>query len=266
MDTLPIELLLIIVKFIKYKKISNRLLLINKSLHTKIRIHLLSVIDAFSVSEINDYHLSNLLFVKELDTYRNKKITDRGLKFLTNLKTLRLDHGLVTDKGLGNLCQLTSLNLESNYIITNNGFKNLTNLTKLILCTVNKNKIDDNGIRYLTNLTNLNLRFGDHFTGFGIELLTNLRTLDLTDANNIMDADIKKLTLLTYLNLRDNKSITDEGIKYLVNLLKLNLGGNRVITDFGIKFLTNLQGLVLINYGCNSVTKQGTSHLKILSH
>ncbi len=60
------------------------------------------------------------------------KITDEGLRHLTNLTSLHLKFNRrITDKGLQPLTKLTTLDLTNNTTITEPGIQHLTELTRI---------------------------------------------------------------------------------------------------------------------------------------
>lgn len=177
--------------------------------------------------------------VNELDLFCNDYITDRGLKQLTNL---------------------TSLKLGYNYTITNDGIRKLTNLKDLGL--IRNQKITNLGIFPLINLTSLDLSGNENISDLGLMNLTKLSTLLLGNSILITDKSITNLTNLTDLRLNHTTGITNDGIGSLTNLTSLAVTNQRTITSYGLMTLTNLTKLTLINSPIISVDLSHLTNIK----
>lgn len=225
---------------------------------------------------ITDKGIRDLTNLTTLKIGRKCTITDEGIKGLTNLTTLNFEigHSNITDEGIKHLTNLTDLELNNDFLypelfnnnphyvkITYNGLKYLTKLKKLSLNSYNK--IYDEGFIYLINLTSLDLVNVTVITNYGITYLTNLIELKLVGFHNITDEGIKHLTKLTKLKLKSNvwvhRHITDEGIKHLTNLTDLDISICDRITIEGIKHLTKLTKLK-ISHG-NEITPDIVNYL-----
>ena len=163
------------------------------------------------VGELTDVDLEK---VKKLDIHQRKLTDVKGLKKLTQLKTLWLGRNQLTDvKGLENLSQLAELQLQDNQLTDVKGLEKLTNLKGLWL---NHNR--------LTNVR-------------GLEKLTQLKSLNLMD-NRLTDVrGLEKLTQLKSLNLMGNRLTDVRGLEKLTQLKSLNLMGNRYLTKAQIEQL-----------------------------
>lgn len=114
--------------------------------------------------------------------YGNEEISDKGLKKLTNLRSL-ISNSRLSDVGMKSL-SLTSLNLEYASRVTDEGIKDMTSLTWLKL---NEN-ITLDGLKNLTNLTYLNV-----FRNLKLEptdfakndFLPNLKTIIIYESQSI---------------------------------------------------------------------------------
>lgn len=177
--------------------------------------------------------------VNELDLFCNDYITDRGLKQLTNL---------------------TSLKLGYNYTITNEGIRKLTNLKDLGL--IRNRKITNLGIFPLINLTSLDLSGNENISDLGLMNLTKLSTLLLGSSILISDKSITNLTNLTNLRLNHTNGITNDGLRYLTNLTALAVTNQRSVTSYGLMTLTNLTRLTLINSPITSIDLSSLTKLK----
>ena len=155
---------------------------------------------------INDNRYNNfkkINFDDDIDIGRwnsNDKITDEGLKYLTNATTINFrDCKSITDKGLKYLTNATTINLKNCY------------------------KITDEWLKYLTNATTINLSHCDKITDDGLKYLTNATSINLSHCYKITDEGLKYLTNATSINLKYCKKITNEGLKYFTNAMKINL-------------------------------------------
>ncbi len=173
---------------------------------------------------IRDNDVSNLTNLKKLSiengsiTYRtlrclpqltylnmsnNYNIGDKGLKKLTNLKTLIMnfdymdDYFELTDRALLNL-NLTHLDISNNSFITNQGISHLTNLTTL---DISENDITDEGIENMIHLKNLYFYANDGITNNGLKNLTNLQSLYFFHHDAITFTGLQQLPLLTDVDM-----------------------------------------------------------------
>jgi len=142
-------------------------------------LNTLPIIDLFNIHnkykcKLTDKILLQFQFVKYFDASGfSSKITDKGIKHLTNLNTLDAsENKKITDEGIKHLTNLHTLDASGNCGITDKGIKHLTNLH--ILYASGNEKITDEGIKYLTNLHTLYSFFNEKITCEGTEHLTNL--------------------------------------------------------------------------------------------
>jgi hypothetical protein len=173
-----------------------------------------------------DDNISNLTNITSLDLTCDN-INIKGIKYLTNLKTLNLFEP--TAKKYSKFFDIiSSSNISNNQHITDEDIKNLVNLKKLNL---------DNG----SNITNNSLN-----------CLRELKVLSLPNCTKITDISITKLTNLTYLLIKDDHRITDNGLSVLTNLETLifddcNEIGSVYIQNKRINFVTSKSVCCLTN-------------------
>jgi len=182
---------------------------------------------------------------------RNAIASDlRHLKFLPDLKSLRLSGARNVDKLLFDVESLTELE-ELRLIhtrITSEHLMYLRPLTKLRVLQLTYTDVDDAGLAYLADHTNLNELSLEHssVTGLGfrhLEDLSQLEVLDLTGCKYIYDADLTKLHGLSRLRrlVLDEARVTATGIAELQKALpnaQIIVGGRgqRPPWDFGPTF------------------------------
>lgn len=200
----------------------------------------------------------DLSFLKNL-TYldcNGCKISDKDIRYLTKLKTLKCGRNtLITSKGLNNLKELTYLDCDMNPNIDDDCNCNLKYLH------VGYSMFTDNILFKLVNLTHLICRFDSKFTDEGLKHLVNLQHLECR--GDLSDNGLKYLYKLKYLNCGSSHQITLKNIQ-LTNLTYLNCGDFNRITDESLKNLTNLTHL-LCNWN-DKITDEGISHLPKLIH
>jgi hypothetical protein len=184
---------------------------------------------------VSDTDLENLAKtitnVTKLDIQSCDNFTDAGLKYIADMKNLRLIwiHGNnnITDAGLKSLKDLTHLeNLHLGYC----------------------EKISDECLQYmrdLTALTSLNLCGNKNITGSGLQYLINLTKLTAIELHycSITDDNLKNISSL--------KQLVD------VNLEKCP------ITDIGLEHLKSLTGLKYLKLEkCPNITESGREQLQ----
>ena len=176
--------------------------------------------DKIIINDDRYYYFRKVNFVVNIWTF-NWKITDEGLKYLTNV---------------------TSINLYCCSKITNEGLKYLTNVTSINLYCCSK--ITNEGLKYLTNVTSINLRECKKITDEALKYLTNATTINLEGCEKITDEGLKYLTNATTINLEGCEKITDEGLKYLTNATTIYLRGCHKITKEGLKYLSRATTII----------------------
>lgn len=122
---------------------------------------------------------NNLINLEELYLYEDSRIRDDGIKYLVNLKKLvyiqnnsiRL-HCRISNEGMRHLTNLECLCLDNNETITDEVIERLTKLKKLYLD--NDKVITYRSINKLTNLRELYINTGDNRITLSKIKLTNL--------------------------------------------------------------------------------------------
>jgi tetratricopeptide (TPR) repeat protein len=201
-------------------------------------------------------HLSGLTHVTALDlaTWHDKgEISDKGLAYLSGLKTLRElqlggTHSRITDTGLSHLKELKDLEFLGLTFtkITDKGLAHLSGLGKLKklgLCDVD---ISDEGLSHLKNITQLRILL--------------LRGTKVTDAGLLQLRPLVNLEVL-WLN---NTRITDKGIATLTGFAQLQTIdiSNTRITDAGLQQLSRVKALKDIKLSGTKVSARGVRQLK----
>ena len=208
-------------------------------------------------------------------------VTDRGLKYIRNLKSLECLYlpDRVTDRGLAHVAELPSLKrLYIGFIrgsqVTNAGLRHLSKLTLLEELALTGERMSDSGLVYLRGLPRLEYLFlrGTNFTDRGcvhLKDLPSLRTLSfhegvahITDAGLVHISEMPKLESLC---LHGMSNITDDGLAYLSkmrSLKKLEIGSSQV-TDRGLSYLKEIKTLERIDLPQRNqrITDIGLAHL-----
>jgi len=132
--------------------------------------------------------------IQSLNIFQSSKITDKGLKYLTGIKSLTLNrnNGIITDEGLKYLTGIKSLTLNQN-----NGI------------------ITDEGLKYLTGIKELNLNSNRNITDKGLKHLKGIQKLKLFENTNITDEGLDYLKGIQSLDVHWNRNVTYKGLKYL---------------------------------------------------
>jgi hypothetical protein len=191
---------------------------------------------------------------------------------LTQLRTLSLGDGKLTDEGLEHLKGLQQLQFAhlTNTRITGSGLRHLAGLEKLESLEMNDAAVAGPAFAYLREaprLAQLSLRSAK-IDGAGWKSLGNLAQIGGLDlaGSNIGDAnlcDIRKLRNLVYLGLSDT-SVSDEGMAHVAEMHELkvlNLKGSKV-TDAGLKQLAALRRLEQLSVSRTDITAQGLDELQ----
>ena len=165
-------------------KDQNYFLSCDRNLWQQLRIYTLpqkygrSMTDKIIINDDRYYFCRKTSFVVGIWIF-NSKITDEGLKYLTNAISVNLNGcNQITNEGLKYLTNATSINLKNCRKITDEGLKYLTNATSINLSYCYK--ITNEGLKYLTNATTIYLRRCDQITDEGLKYLTNATTIDLS--------------------------------------------------------------------------------------
>lgn len=181
--------------------------------------------------------------------YADRGLTDKSLRYLQNVTTLRRLRLLcctnLTNDGLRALEPLKALrdlDLTGCVRITDVGVKHLKCLTKLCMhgCGGIGSKFS-NHIGYIDGLRDVDLSF-----------------CDLIDENV---ENLSSLTCLTKLWLRNSPQLTDTGVEYvtdLIGLREIDLHCCRGITNFGVELLTSLTNLTRLGLrACDGIRDSG---------
>ncbi|AYV80736.1 MAG: hypothetical protein Harvfovirus5_40 [Harvfovirus sp.] len=244
--------------------------LMNNIIEIHLDEHMLKLFDDIKLSELRnltsldideDFPIADIIIpstIKQLtlDTLDQGKEIKSVL--FTNLTSLDICYGFVTDSILAQLTKLTKLDIYDETPITNHGLSKLINLKQLDLTDIQSDKITDEGICPLTNLTALFI----HGTRY------------------ISDDIFKHLQKLLELSITGDTIITDRGIYHCINLRSLTLYGPHIkITDITMQRLTNLtsldisslkltdkaliglEALVFLGSGDNEITDDACKHL-----
>jgi beta-lactamase regulating signal transducer with metallopeptidase domain/Leucine-rich repeat (LRR) protein len=224
--------------------------------------------------------ISKLIGLKVL--YLNgTEITDTGMKFITNLKSLEtLDlPDKITDKGMAYVGQLSSLkrlnfNANGSSRVSDIGLRQITKLKNLRELALAGDNMGDNGLVNVSELPQLEYLFirGKNFGDKGMVHIKNMKSLkNLTFLDGIAYisdaglANISEIPNLEILCLHGMRNITDKGITYLAkmkSLKKLQLGSVQ-ITDKGIMSLSKIKTLECIEFpgDLKGITDTGVSYL-----
>ena len=185
---------------------------------------------------------------------RNTNITDNGLQYLYNAKSL--DFLAVCHSG-----------------ITNDGLKHLNLFPLLRSLEINDLPITDEGLDLVCNFPNIQeLGMGEtRITGQGLRHLARLPRLKYLNVQNnqLSDEDIRCLRdvkSLERLYISFN-AITDGGMEYLtlLNLKELDIAGTKV-TDIGLKKLEGMNDLQRLSLQGLQITDVGLAHLVKMTH
>lgn len=195
----------------------------------------LSLNDQITDDDLIDY-CTNL---SSLDLCDNTVISNRALKFLTNLTQIQLlnDIGDINYEGIQFLTKLTSISLYGNQSITLRDLRDVaSNVTHL---DIGENgSFTDSCLLHFSNLTHLNLSVNSLITDDSLQILTKVslnHQLKFFSAYLFIEfANIK----LIKLEMVSNYTITNDGIRYLTNLTYLDVKAqpeNSPLSERGIK-------------------------------
>lgn len=201
-------------------------------------------------------HIAHLTGLKSLSAAH---ITDKGLEFISNFKSLEYLHfrNRVTDRGMAYVAELPLL--RGLYIeamdsrITDAGLQHLSKATSLEELALWGERMGDAGLIHLRGLPRLKYLFlrGPHFT----------------DAGCVHLKDIPSLKMLSYHE--GVARITDAGLVHIAdipNLESLCLHGMKNITDDGIAHLSKMHSLKKLEIGSSQVTDRGLGYLSQIKH
>ncbi|MGX7150103.1 leucine-rich repeat domain-containing protein [Enterococcus ureasiticus] len=180
-----------------------------------------------------------------LECYTNTSanvISLRGLKYLTNLETLKISGGIILHfDELKSLTELKSLDISDNQLQNLEGIESLTELKFL---NISNNQLQDlEGIENLTSLESLYINSNKLINLEGIEHLTKLAVLDASYNQLRGLGEIAGLVSLDNLSVSNNQLESLEGIENLTSLLSLNASGNQLTNLKEVQNLTNLVNL-----------------------
>ncbi len=222
-------------------------------------------------------YLAHLTGLKAL-SLRNTEITDKGLAYIKNFKSLEYLTlpKRIRAEGLKTVAELKSLKklyfAETN--ITTTGAAQIGKLTALEEFALWDGRINEAGFQYLAGLKNLEHLFFCRVQ-LGSTAITNiskiafLRSLDLRSCD-ITDKDLEKLSQLTKLenlNLIRAK-ITDQALASLTtmtSLRSLDLQETQ-ITDNGAAYLKYLKSLEILTMPQTGITDKGLAYLSELGN
>jgi beta-lactamase regulating signal transducer with metallopeptidase domain/Leucine-rich repeat (LRR) protein len=198
-------------------------------------------------------HIAHLTGLRSLALDRTD-ITEKGLKYITNLSSLEY-LGVpyrVTDKGMAHIAKLPSLKRisfpEGGRGVTNAGLRHLAKLTSLEEVYLAGERMGDAGLAHLCDLPRLKY-LAMHGNGF-------------TDKGMVHVKDIPSLRILSF---RESlPGITDAGLAHISdmpNLEILCLDGMKDITDDGLAHLTKMRSLRKLQIGSSQVTDKGLAYL-----
>lgn len=220
-------------------------------------------IHSLVVHSLTDDDIKKLLIFQELRFLtiqysrdgKKQKITDEGLKYLSDLPNL------------------VSLEIRGQNQITNDGLKYISNIKTLKwLKLLELDNITDEGLKYLPNLVSLFISDCNQITNDGLKHISKIKTLEklwLWDLDNITDEGIKYLPYLpnlTSLLISGCNQITDDGLKHVSNiktLEKLELWDLDNISDEGLVYISKLDKLETFELrNCNNTTSKGIKQIK----
>lgn len=223
-------------------------------------------IHSLVVHSLTDDDIKKLLIFQELRFLtiqysrdgKKQKITDEGLKYLSDLPNL------------------VSLEIRGHNQITNDGLKYISSIKTLKwLKLLELDNITDEGLKYLPNSPNLASLFisgCNQITDDGLKHISNIKTLEklwLWELDNITDEGIKylpNLPNLASLYIDHCNQITDDGLKHISNiktLEKLRLRELDNITDEGLRYISKLDKLETFDlHNCKNTTSNGIKQIK----
>jgi len=231
-------------------------------------------------------HITHITGLKSL-VLRQTNVTDRGIRYIRNLKSL--EHLVlpvrITDRGMAYVAELTSLKrlyfsvIDGSSQVTNEGLRYLAKLTNLEELALMGERMGDAGLAYIKDLPRLEYLFirGSHFGDNGMVHVKNISSLrmlsfhegiaHITDAGLSHISDLPKLESLC---LHGMKNITDKGIAHLTklrSLKKLQIGSSQV-TDKGLSYLSQIKTLDRLELPQRDqrITDIGLAHLGQLSN
>ena len=204
-----------------YKEFINTKFMLENYIHSKVNIMIIKKHNKFlkkiivaNYYNIYNYHLVGCDKLVVLDLNYAEHITDMGLKYISNIKNLKLGiNNNITDEGLKYIPNIQNLNLSSNNLITNKGLKYISGISNLYIGR--NSNITDEGLKFIPNILTLNLCLNLNITNEGLKIIPNARKLILCFNLNITDEGLRHIPNIEYLNLSFNTKITDEGLKHI---------------------------------------------------
>lgn len=175
------------------------------------------------------------------------EITDKSTKYMRNAHYVELRDVNMTERGLKNLKNLNTIKLNGFHIVnhkmvclfTDAGIKYLKNVRNVYLSHCG---ITNVGLKYLKN-TNLYLLGCDKITGAGLKYVKNIKYIDC--AVFLSDQCLKYLKKAKFVSLQHNTHITREGLKMLKNIDIINLVACHQITIDDMKCLKGIKHIII---------------------
>jgi len=226
-------------------------------------------------------HLTGLKILNLEDT----NITDKGLKYLTGMKSLQILYPprLSSDAGMAQIAKIKSLKalyFKDNYI-SNDGLKYLAELENLEELALDGKRMSDEGLKHLANLPKLYyLLLQRKFTDDGMQYLKNvpnlktpnLKKLDIGHAK-LTDKGcetLKQIKTLEYLHL-PNFGLNDEGLAHICEMENLTYlwasgSSNSPLTDKTLENVSKLEKLESLCIGGTGFTDNGLKNITTLKN
>lgn len=166
---------------------------------------------------LNDEHLYYLKNLKSFVCYSNANVTDNGIRYLANLENLQLinyetmqENKKITDKSVSLLVNLKYLSVNS--VLTNDALMPLIHLECLQLYS--NELIDNNGIKHLIHMRELNCN--ENITELGIINMRYLEDIGHIYRPHITIPILKKLVHLRTLNDINIRGFTEKKISEII--------------------------------------------------
>ena len=216
---------------------------------------------------------SDALWAVEEMTLPGNLQTCQDLKWMTNLKKLRIEGGILDDASALSACtkleqlQIIGSSISSDLLkiigtlenlkvleLTENGISSidpLSNLKKLEHINLSNNAIRDiSPLVGLNNLQSLNLSSNALISLEGLEALTNLKVLDVSFNSIVTTAPLSSMVTLEQLNVSSNSLRALDGIEYLTQLQILKAAYNELVD---IELLSHCQALTYLDVSHNTL-------------
>lgn len=208
------------------------------------------------ISEKGLKFLTELRELKNLNLSECGHIRDEGIQLISQMNTLEtLDLSScpnITDKSLeliGEMKSLKSFNIKHNQRFTEEGFKSIAHLSNLKFLNLSDTQITDKGLKWIAQLQ-------------------KLQSLNLKDTKITTEGlkEIVQLHHIQMLNLGKNKKFTGNENLFLIsklqNLLVLDLSQCQDLNDEALKWISQLPKLQKLNLShCTKITDNGLQFL-----